>query len=152
MCWMKYRLQYLPLSLTNLNLKAIWLSENQAQPMLTFQTDIDDKTGEQILTCFLLPQLEYPNEPQGTISVRFLLPNYWDSVAITRHSLPFYFISSFSFFFFFLLLLKTAFSSSVVQMPPTQRAGFWFSDAFIEYQVFLFFFKITIGIRCSLDK
>jgi len=61
------RLQYLPLSLTNLNLKAIWLSENQAQPMLTFQTDIDDRTGEQILTCFLLPQLEYPNEPQDSL-------------------------------------------------------------------------------------
>lgn len=78
--WMKCRLQYLPLSLTNLNLKAIWLSENQAQPMLTFQTDIDDKTGEQILTCFLLPQLEYPNEPQGTIPVKLgakLLPFYF---------------------------------------------------------------------------
>ncbi|XP_046647495.1 protein lap4-like isoform X3 [Daphnia pulicaria] len=58
------RLQYLPLSLTGLNLKAIWLSENQAQPMLTFQTDIDEHTGEQVLTCFLLPQLEYQNEQQ----------------------------------------------------------------------------------------
>ncbi|XP_032781898.2 protein lap4 isoform X6 [Daphnia magna] len=59
------RLQYLPFSLTSLNLKAIWLSENQAQPMLTFQTDIDEHTGEQVLTCFLLPQLEYQNEQQG---------------------------------------------------------------------------------------
>ena len=33
--------------------------------MLTFQTDIDDHTGEQVLTCFLLPQLEYQNEQQG---------------------------------------------------------------------------------------
>ena len=34
--------------------------------MLTFQTDIDEVTGEQVLTCFLLPQLEYQNEQQGT--------------------------------------------------------------------------------------
>ncbi|XP_026676448.1 protein lap4, partial [Diaphorina citri] len=62
------RLQHLPMSLANLNLKAVWLSENQAQPMLKFQTDTDEQTGEQVLTCFLLPQLEYrrdnpdPNE------------------------------------------------------------------------------------------
>ncbi|KZS11124.1 Lap4 protein [Daphnia magna] len=61
------RLQYLPFSLTSLNLKAIWLSENQAQPMLTFQTDIDEHTGEQVLTCFLLPQLEYQNEQQDSL-------------------------------------------------------------------------------------
>ncbi|PNF31126.1 hypothetical protein B7P43_G15522 [Cryptotermes secundus] len=58
------RLQYLPFSLTNLNLKAVWLSENQAQPMLKFQTDLDEETGEQVLTCFLLPQLEY--HPENT--------------------------------------------------------------------------------------
>lgn len=69
-----FRLQYLPFSLTSLNLKAIWLSENQAQPMLTFQTDIDEHTGEQVLTCFLLPQLEYQNEQQGmTCNQVFLL-------------------------------------------------------------------------------
>ncbi|XP_054268231.1 protein lap4 isoform X3 [Macrosteles quadrilineatus] len=53
------RLQYLPMSLAQLNLKAVWLSENQAQPMLKFQTDVDEATGEEVLTCFLLPQLEY---------------------------------------------------------------------------------------------
>lgn len=26
--------------------------------MLTFQTDIDEDTGQEVLTCFLLPQLE----------------------------------------------------------------------------------------------
>ncbi|XP_055923040.1 protein lap4 isoform X15 [Eupeodes corollae] len=53
------QLQYLPYSLVNLQLKAVWLSENQAQPLLTFQPDVDETTGEQVLTCFLLPQLEY---------------------------------------------------------------------------------------------
>ncbi|XP_044012679.1 protein scribble homolog isoform X14 [Aphidius gifuensis] len=53
------RLQYLPYTLINLNLKAVWLSENQAQPMLTFQTDLDEDSGQEVLTCFLLPQLEY---------------------------------------------------------------------------------------------
>ncbi|XP_044742521.1 protein lap4 isoform X3 [Chrysoperla carnea] len=58
------RLQYLPYTLVNLNLKAVWLSENQAQPMLTFQTDTDEESGKQVLTCFLLPQLEYnPDNP-----------------------------------------------------------------------------------------
>ncbi|XP_026668332.1 protein scribble homolog isoform X8 [Ceratina calcarata] len=52
------RLQYLPYSLINLNLKAVWLSKNQAQPMLTFQTDVDEETGQDVLVCFLLPQLE----------------------------------------------------------------------------------------------
>jgi len=42
------RLQYLPYSLVNLQLKAVWLSENQAQPLLTFQPDTDDASGEQV--------------------------------------------------------------------------------------------------------
>ncbi|XP_046805854.1 uncharacterized protein LOC111674587 isoform X4 [Lucilia cuprina] len=53
------QLQYLPYSLVNLQLKAVWLSENQAQPLLTFQPDVDEETGEQVLTCYLLPQQEY---------------------------------------------------------------------------------------------
>lgn len=42
------QLQYLPYSLVNLQLKAVWLSENQAQPLLTFQPDTDEETGEQV--------------------------------------------------------------------------------------------------------
>lgn len=56
------RLQYLPFSLAKLNLKAVWLSENQAQPLLTFQEDTADDTDEPVLTCFLLPQLDYPTD------------------------------------------------------------------------------------------
>uniref|UniRef100_A0A8U7MJJ6 Leucine rich repeat containing 1 n=1 Tax=Corvus moneduloides TaxID=1196302 RepID=A0A8U7MJJ6_CORMO len=55
------RLTYLPISLTTLKLKALWLSDNQSQPLLTFQTDTDPETGEKILTCVLLPQM--PSEP-----------------------------------------------------------------------------------------
>ena len=61
------RLQHLPFTLTNLNLKALWLAENQAKPMLNFQTDYDEATGEQVLTCFLLPQMEYQAEQMGKI-------------------------------------------------------------------------------------
>lgn len=50
------RLAYLPMSLTTLRLKALWLSENQSQPLLTFQTDVDPESGEKVLTCVLLPQ------------------------------------------------------------------------------------------------
>ncbi|XP_049821121.1 protein lap4 isoform X4 [Aethina tumida] len=53
------RLPYLPYSILQLSLKAIWLSDNQAQPLLTFQTDTDADTGKTVLTCFLLPQQEY---------------------------------------------------------------------------------------------
>ncbi|XP_064480658.1 protein scribble homolog isoform X3 [Ornithodoros turicata] len=56
------RLQYLPLTVTALNLKALWLAENQSQPMLKFQTDLDERTGNKVLTCFLLPQQEYHTE------------------------------------------------------------------------------------------
>ncbi|XP_042875532.1 protein lap4-like isoform X13 [Penaeus japonicus] len=56
------RLQYLPLTITALNLKAVWLSENQAQPMLNFQTEVDEVSGQEVLTCFLLPQQEYQHE------------------------------------------------------------------------------------------
>ncbi|XP_045767392.1 protein scribble homolog isoform X11 [Maniola jurtina] len=58
------RLNYLPYTLVNLELKAVWLSENQAQPLLTFQTDRDETTGENVLTCFLLPQLSYTQQPE----------------------------------------------------------------------------------------
>ncbi|XP_057652665.1 protein lap4-like isoform X18 [Diorhabda carinulata] len=53
------RLPYLPYMLLQLSLKAVWLSDNQAQPLLTFQTDTDPDTGKTVLTCFLLPQQEY---------------------------------------------------------------------------------------------
>lgn len=53
------RLPYLPYTLLQLSLKAVWLSDNQAQPLLTFQTDVDPDTGKTVLTCFLLPQQEY---------------------------------------------------------------------------------------------
>ncbi|XP_055942822.1 protein scribble homolog isoform X2 [Argiope bruennichi] len=56
------RLQYLPISITALNLKALWLAENQSQPMLKFQTDINERNGAKVLTCFLLPQQEYHPE------------------------------------------------------------------------------------------
>ena len=46
------RLQHLPFTLTNLNLKALWLAENQAKPMLNFQTDYDEQTGEQVCINF----------------------------------------------------------------------------------------------------
>uniref|UniRef100_A0A8D0DMK4 Protein scribble homolog n=1 Tax=Salvator merianae TaxID=96440 RepID=A0A8D0DMK4_SALMN len=55
------RLQHLPFALTSLNLKALWLAENQSQPMLKFQTEEDEKTGQKVLTCYLLPQQPSPS-------------------------------------------------------------------------------------------
>ncbi|XP_015792687.1 protein scribble homolog [Tetranychus urticae] len=52
------RLQYLPYSVTALNLKALWLAENQSQPLLKFQSDFDELSGMKVLTCYLLPQAQ----------------------------------------------------------------------------------------------
>uniref|UniRef100_A0A663LT55 Scribble planar cell polarity protein n=1 Tax=Athene cunicularia TaxID=194338 RepID=A0A663LT55_ATHCN len=62
------RLQNLPFALTNLNLKALWLAENQSQPMLKFQTEDDEKTGEKVLTCYLLPQQPSPSLGKSLLS------------------------------------------------------------------------------------
>ncbi|KAF8784911.1 protein lap4-like [Argiope bruennichi] len=52
------RIQYLPTSIMFLNLKALWLSENQHQPLLKFQRDYDWKAQREIITCYMLPQQE----------------------------------------------------------------------------------------------
>ncbi|MBN3308869.1 LRRC1 protein, partial [Amia calva] len=62
------RLMYLPMSLTALKLKALWLSENQSQPLLTFQTDVDPESGEKVLTCVLLPQQPLEPETQDNLA------------------------------------------------------------------------------------
>lgn len=50
------RIEYLPLSITSLNLKALWLSKNQAQPLPKLQMDELANSGTRVLTCYLLPQ------------------------------------------------------------------------------------------------
>ena len=45
--------------------------------MLNFQTDYDEATGEQVLTCFLLPQMEYQIENQGKQNVQFNVFDFW---------------------------------------------------------------------------
>ncbi|XP_070533886.1 protein scribble homolog isoform X16 [Ptychodera flava] len=50
------RIAHLPLRIAQCNLKALWLSENQAQPMLNFQTEELEGSKKKVLTCFLLPQ------------------------------------------------------------------------------------------------
>ncbi|KAK4473445.1 hypothetical protein MN116_002814 [Schistosoma mekongi] len=50
------RLDRLPFSLSRCSLTALWLSQNQSQPVITLQRDIDPVTQEQYLTCYLLPQ------------------------------------------------------------------------------------------------
>ncbi|XP_074597622.1 scribble planar cell polarity protein [Brevipalpus obovatus] len=52
-------LKHLPYTITALNLKALWLAENQSQPLLKFQNDFDEQTGTKVLTCYLLPQPEF---------------------------------------------------------------------------------------------
>ncbi|CAF3484389.1 unnamed protein product [Rotaria socialis] len=61
------RLSNLPCTLLQCDLKAIWLAENQAQPLLKFATDIDANTGENILTCYLLPQQQHVSSSIDTL-------------------------------------------------------------------------------------
>ncbi|XP_072380003.1 uncharacterized protein scrib isoform X2 [Diabrotica undecimpunctata] len=102
------RLPYLPYTLLQLSLKAVWLSENQAQSLLTFQTDTDPDTGKTVLTCFLLPQQEYQptidgaatededdddwreHEASRTHSVKFTDPQEKDNreTPFVRHNTP----------------------------------------------------------------
>jgi hypothetical protein len=58
-----YRMQNLPFTITSLPLlKAVWLSENQSQPMPHFSTDY--VFNEPVLTCYLLPQLAADQNPR----------------------------------------------------------------------------------------
>lgn len=51
-------LTYLPQSLLNCdNLVALWLSENQSKPLVPMHSEVDPQTYEQVLTCFLFPQV-----------------------------------------------------------------------------------------------
>ncbi|XP_023936072.2 protein lap1 [Bicyclus anynana] len=51
-------LSFLPQSLLNCdNLVALWLSENQSKPLVPMHSEVDPNTYEQVLTCFLFPQV-----------------------------------------------------------------------------------------------
>ncbi|XP_047459532.1 leucine-rich repeat-containing protein 1 [Mugil cephalus] len=90
------RLTHLPMSLITLRLKALWLSENQSQPLLTFQTDEDPESGEKVLTCVLLPQQPYEPDNKGSDNLtRFgaleslvndMADETWDNKAMNRTS------------------------------------------------------------------
>ncbi|RXM30770.1 Leucine-rich repeat-containing protein 1 [Acipenser ruthenus] len=88
------RLTYLPMSLTTLKLKALWLSENQSQPLLTFQTDVDTETGEKVLTCVLLPQVHSKPDSQDNLArcgvveslVNEMSDEAWNDQAVNRIS------------------------------------------------------------------
>ncbi|VDD80548.1 unnamed protein product [Mesocestoides corti] len=49
------RLDRLPVSLASCPLKALWLVQSQAQP-ISLQRAVDETSGEEYLTCYLLPQ------------------------------------------------------------------------------------------------
>ena len=56
--------------------------------MLNFQTDYDEATGEQVLTCFLLPQMEYQAEQMGKLSKKY----QWCFLSANRMSFFFSFL------------------------------------------------------------
>ncbi|XP_067927883.1 protein scribble homolog isoform X2 [Watersipora subatra] len=68
------RLRNLPMSITHCKLNAIWLSENQAQPMLKFQADVDSIRNETFLTCYLLPQADWRSKSEECLLKAELKP------------------------------------------------------------------------------
>ena len=54
-------LKYLPLSFKKLGLRALWLAENQSQSLIQMQESFDETLNEDVLTCFLLPQMPANN-------------------------------------------------------------------------------------------
>ncbi|XP_065062730.1 protein scribble homolog [Rhopilema esculentum] len=56
------RLPNLPITVSGLPLKALWLSSNQSQSILKLQVEELEDSEEQVLTCFLLPQLQMKAE------------------------------------------------------------------------------------------
>lgn len=69
------RLEYLPVSITALNLKALWLSKNQAQPLPKLQIDDSPDSKNRVLTCYLLPQQnEGRGVPQPAMDMEFEHP------------------------------------------------------------------------------
>ncbi|CAF0856291.1 unnamed protein product [Adineta steineri] len=78
------RLLNLPCTLLDCDLKAIWLAENQAQPMLKFATDIDSNTGEKVITCYLLPQQQYTTSSMENLLNTSKCQNVNGEVPISR--------------------------------------------------------------------
>lgn len=62
------QLDWLPDTLLKLDVKAVWLSENQAQPLIKFQHETLVGAGgpKRVLTCFLLPQRAPQYNPNQT--------------------------------------------------------------------------------------
>ncbi|CAH8466165.1 unnamed protein product [Heterobilharzia americana] len=85
------RLDRLPISLSGCSLTALWLSQNQSQPVVTLLKDVDPISHEEYLTCYLLPQeqLDSRIETDPTVSPSELA-SYSGSVnpdAKTNHDL-----------------------------------------------------------------
>ena len=60
----RHRLQYLPITLAQCHLTALWLSENQSKPLLKLQRDVSEY-DEEVFTCYMLPQQAYHTESMG---------------------------------------------------------------------------------------
>ncbi|XP_072763729.1 uncharacterized protein Lap1 [Anoplolepis gracilipes] len=67
-------IKFLPVSMLNLsNLKALWLSDNQSQPLVPLQQEFNCEEDMMVLSCFMLPQkprqdLEQMAQTAGPIS------------------------------------------------------------------------------------
>ncbi len=77
---MSSRLSYLPFSLAEANINAIWLAENQAAGQIKLQPEFDEELQKDILTCYLLPQQNYhtpsmENLLQGSVNTEFQSQN-----------------------------------------------------------------------------
>ena len=75
-----FRLSYLPYSLAEANINAIWLAENQAAGQIKLQPEFDEELQKDVLTCYLLPQQNYhtpsmENLLAGSVNTEFQSQN-----------------------------------------------------------------------------
>src|SRR5699024_7938849 len=60
-------LSFLPFSLTKIDLKSLWLSDNQNKPLVQFHSEfINSPYHQKVLTCVLLPQTKEELGPLAT--------------------------------------------------------------------------------------
>ncbi|XP_064624560.1 erbin-like isoform X2 [Lineus longissimus] len=80
----------LPFAFTKLKqIQALWLSENQAQPLIPLQTEVDRDTGKRTLTCYLLPQQSMDHEVEPVSDGDSFHPSMWDEERSRRMQIQF---------------------------------------------------------------
>ncbi|KRT85992.1 hypothetical protein AMK59_1546 [Oryctes borbonicus] len=81
------KLEYLPIPIASLpHLRALWLTQNQSHPLIPLQTEKLESTGQMVLTCFLLPQIQHVQEDKISPTQNITVPKR--HIAFTEPGIP----------------------------------------------------------------